>query len=144
VELFSSLLSAYTALEKGASADSLQLHIKRLEDLKQHFPVFRMLYIVLGRLYRKIGNLDQAIGTLSEFIGNKEKAGKADDADAAAAYYNRACYRALKAGRLTESARQTLLEAATADLGEAIKRSSEYKEYAKADPDLEPIKGSIS
>lgn len=138
------VLSAYTALDKGALADSLQLHIKQLEQLKQHFPVFRMLYIVLGRLYRKIGNLDQAIGALSEFIGNKEKAGKSGDADTAVAYYNRACYRTLKAGQLTGSASQTLLDEATADLKEAFKRSPEYKDYAKADPDLEKIKDSIS
>ena len=74
------MLSAYTDLDKKAEAATLQLHIKRLIVLKDHFPVFRMLYIVLGRLYRYTGNLDEGISVLTEYIANKGKAGTANDA----------------------------------------------------------------
>jgi tetratricopeptide (TPR) repeat protein len=137
-------LNAYTDLEKKAPAASLQLHIKRLMDLRQQFPVFRMLYIVLGRLYRATGDLDRAIAVLTEFVGNKEKAGTAGDPDTAVAYYNRACYTAQKAKDATEAARQPLVDTALADLKEAFRRSPEYRDYAQADADLEPIRGSIS
>jgi hypothetical protein len=136
------VLSAYSELEKRAPVASLQLQIKHLEDLKLHFPAFRMLYIVLGRLYRATGNLDKAIAVLSEFIGNKERAGTAGDSDTAAAYFNRACYDAQKGKDATESERRTWLDAAVADVQEAFKRSPEYQGYAQADPDLEPIQGS--
>jgi tetratricopeptide (TPR) repeat protein len=138
------VLNAYTDLEKKAPAASLQLHIKRLMDLRQQFPVFRMLYIVLGRLYRATGDLDRAIAVLTEFVGNKEKAGTAGDPDTAVAYYNRACYTAQKAKDATEAARQPLVDTALADLKEAFRRSPEYRDYAQADADLEPIRGSIS
>ncbi|MGA2116199.1 MAG: hypothetical protein ABSH56_15780 [Bryobacteraceae bacterium] len=142
-EATGAVLGAYTDLEKKAPAASLQAHIKGLMDLRQQFPVFRMLYIILGRLYRATGDLDHAIAVLTEFIGNKEKAGTATDPDTAAAYYNRACYNALKAKDATETARQPLLDSTVADLKQAFERSPEYREYAKADADLEPIKGFI-
>lgn len=138
------VLTAYTALEKKVPASSLESHIKHLETLKPQFPVFRMLYITLGRLYRATGDLDNAIQVLTEFIQNKEKAGGGGDADSGAAYYNRACYQVLKArAAVQDSDKATLLQAAPSDIKEAIKRAPENKGYALEDPDLTEIKEQI-
>jgi hypothetical protein len=140
-EATGAVLTAYTDLDKKAGAGTLQMHMKRLTDLSSHFPVFRMLYVVLGRLYRATGDLDTAINVLTQFIQNKEKAGAAGDTDTAAAFYNRACYRVLKAQ--TASDKGTLLEYAIADLREAFQRAPEYKAYALEDPDLTAVKPVI-
>lgn len=138
------VLTAYTALEKKVPASSLESHIKQLETLKPQFPVFRMLYITLGRLYRATGDLDNGIQVLTEFIQNKEKAGGGGDADSGAGYYNRACYQVLKArAAVQDSDKATLLQAAPSDLKEAIKRAPENKGYALEDPDLTEIKEQI-
>jgi hypothetical protein len=134
------VLTAYQALEKKVPASSLESHIKELETLKPEFPVFRMLYITLGRLYRATGDLDNGIQVLDEFIQNKEKAGGGGDADSGAAYYNRACYQVLKArAAVKESDKPELLEAALSGIKEAIKRASENKGYALEDADLTEI-----
>jgi tetratricopeptide (TPR) repeat protein len=143
-EATAAFLSAYTDLEKKAGQGTLKMHIQRLTALKARFPVFRMLHIVLARLYRAIDNYDAGIAVLNEFIQNKEKAGTSDDADTAAAYYNRACYEVLKARNVDPSTKQPLIEAALADLREAFKRSPEYEDYANEDSDLTDIKDSIA
>jgi hypothetical protein len=80
----------------------------------------------------------------SSYIGNKEKAGTGGDTDAAAAYYNRSCYQALKAMSLPEATRQPLRTAAIADFQEAVKRSPQYQTDAKTDTDLDAIRGAIA
>jgi tetratricopeptide (TPR) repeat protein len=135
VKVTAEILDAYTDLDKKASAETLRQHITQLEPMKDQFPVFRMLYIILGRLYRWSGNYAKAIETLSEFIQQKEKEGSSKDKDAAAAFYNRACYYALMLPSET-SVRDELKRKGLNDLKEAIDRVKEYALEAVRDTDF--------
>lgn len=136
-------LKAYQDIETKAPTSILAEDIRTLEALKPQFPVFRMLYIVLGRLYRMTNNIDKAIDTLTEFIENKDKAGTGHDADAGAAYYNRSCYLAVKARPLPETEREQLKQKAVEDLQNAIHRAADYRQKAQADDDLNEIRGLL-
>jgi len=133
------VMKAYADLDRKEAPTVLKQDISALSDLASAFPVFRGLYIVLGRLYRALDDYDSAMDVLTKFIANKTKAGQSGDGDTAAAYYNLACYCVRKAETTKKNGQ--LLDQAKADLEQALKRSDEYFQYAEQDPDLaiEPI-----
>lgn len=122
---------AYTLLLEG--------HVKRLNEYRHDFPTSRPLFITMGRLYRKLGKLDDAIAVLDEFIKNKQAANERDDF-LADAFYNRACYKSLKATQEPDAAaKKQLLESALEDLAQALSIAPQLKGVAGADADFIPL-----
>ena len=116
--------------------DLLQAHIETLEKDKSTLPLDRGLFITLGRLYRRLGKYDDGIQVLSEFIENKQKANQSDDTFTADAFYNRACYKALKSLKVHGGTVGSLQKQAVQDLAEALKRAPQLKKTAEEDADF--------
>ena len=94
---------ADTALSTKSPSD-INLAIKELEQLSKTNPTDRTVYIYLGRMFRLKEQYDRAIETLREFVGNvEEELIRHPDkthqfqTSKGAAFYNMACYHALKA-----------------------------------------------
>ena len=73
------------------SNEDIRVLISQMETFLPSLPLSRQLNIVLANAHRNLGQYEQAIGVISRFINNKELVSQ-NDADLAAAYYNRACY----------------------------------------------------
>jgi tetratricopeptide (TPR) repeat protein len=73
------------------SNEDIRALISQMETFLPSLPLSRQLNIVLANAHRNLGQYEQAIGVISRFINNKELVSQ-NDADLAAAYYNRACY----------------------------------------------------
>ena len=134
------------------SAESVQAHIRCLEDLSDQEPTRRRLHIVLGRLYKAQKNYDKAIEVLTRFIKAKMACSEGEDEHTAAAHYNRACYRSLMSEALhakgDENYAQEMKKAAIEDLKKSfISRSAgpAYVAFArKPDKDLNLLQGEES
>lgn len=137
---------AETALSGKTNID-VSRAIEGLEEIKDSFPTDRTLYIYLGRLYRKAKDYDKAIIVLREFIANLEKApggikeNEKRIQDCSDAYYNIACYHALKAKDADDVGKcpadvERLKGEAIDMLNVSVGLWSKNREYAKHDDDF--------
>jgi tetratricopeptide (TPR) repeat protein len=121
----------------SAEVPLFQAHAKALEDIRSDLPKDRGLFITLGRVYRRLGQYDKAIEVLTQFIKNKEAAAEDRDEFTADAYYNRACYKSLKAASVQEEPLRTeLVSSAIQDLKEALVRAPQLRGAAANDRDF--------
>jgi tetratricopeptide (TPR) repeat protein len=131
------ILAAHRDLDKKEPENVLERHVRVLESLRDQLPLSRKLYIILGRLHRRLLRYDEAIKVLSTFLENKQRAGSGGDSDAAAAYYNRACYYVLKG---SETGDVAFYSQALEDLERALAGAPELREEARQDPDFELLR----
>jgi tetratricopeptide (TPR) repeat protein len=118
--------------------------IHDLESLSEVPHAARTIGILLGRLYRQVDGLDEAISALDRSLTIRRNASIPEDEDDGNLYYNRACYKVLKARIEKNEQKQNLLEhEALDDLTRAIRLSPENGAVAKMDPDLKEITNHI-
>lgn len=141
----SSINFAYDVVEDNNPKD-IEDAIQRLLNLKSSFPKDRAVYILLGRLYRNLGKFNEAILVLREFIKNLNKDLSSRDHSTGLeeacgdAYYNIACYHALKASTEEGKERDRLIKEACQELERSLKIWPKNKEYATDDPDFDSIR----
>jgi tetratricopeptide (TPR) repeat protein len=144
----SAIAHAETALSRVSRNDTPQA-IERLESIREGFPIDRTLHIYLARLYRKLGDYDKAILILREFISNLDKGGRVPHSryivDRADAYFNIACYHALKAKEnssrdISVAELSRLKREALESLSSSVNDWSRNKEYARTDEDFDFIR----
>lgn len=140
---------ADTALCRTSMMD-IQPAIDLLSSIEVAFPLDRTLHIYLGRLYRRLGDYDHAILILRKFIENiniHSGSGGDNKVDIADAYYNIACYHALKAvdaqetGLVDEGRR--LVKETLESLGFAIDGHEANREAASEDEDFRSMKEEL-
>lgn len=135
------MFEAQAAIQTKIKID-MDTAIDNLKKIRDKFKRDRVLNIYLGRLFRFNGNLNDAIMTLRNFIEeidkNPSQFSKAHDSiDKGDAYYNIACYHALKAEPLDKSPeRDRLINEAYEAFKYSIDLSKSNLEYAKTDKDL--------
>ena len=136
------MIEAQAALSTKQKID-MDKAIENLKKIRDKFKCDRSLNIYLGRLFRWNGNYNDAIMTLRNFIedidNNPDKFTRAHDAlDKGAAYYNIACYHALKAEKTLDnpSERVRLINEAYDAFKYSVDLSKNNLEFAKTDKDL--------
>jgi len=148
IDYSSSIAHAETALSRKQYNDIPQA-VERLNKIKKDFPTDRTVHIYLGRLYRALGKYDESILILREFITNLERGNKHPHShyivDKADAYFNIACYHALKAKETFDKSGQTgeverLVKESLESLSLSTTAWSKNKEFAGSDPDFDFIK----
>ncbi|WOO43172.1 hypothetical protein [Rubellicoccus peritrichatus] len=105
-DYFESMSFAETALGRSSAFD-IDPAIEHLKAIQGEYPFDRVLHIYLGRLYRRKGDWDNAIHVLKKYIDNSNSKDNPDDniqrkINIADAYYNIACYHALKAKEMSQ------------------------------------------
>jgi len=141
---------ADTAFNTEILAD-INLAIKELVSLLKTHPLDRTAHIYLGRLYRLKKDYNAAITTLRGFVENLDEersaSGRTSHIDLAAgiAYFNIACYHALKlrefeSGGHSKPEISRLYNETLMALQEAIRLDPENLIAAQTDADLEDIR----
>ena len=122
--------------------------IEGLRKLIKIYPRERALFLLIGCLHRKKTEYDKAILILREFADNLRQASPVNKmlghvrSDYADAYYNIACYHALKFMRETDPMEQKRLKNEVIEnLRESIELLPSNKGYALSDPDFDCMKG---
>ncbi len=144
---------AQTALSRADTTIDVPQAIQALNKVESDFPTHRTLHIYLGRLYKRLGDYDNAILCLRTFIKNLDKQTKGRGSaetkvDIADAYYNIACYHALKARQVhdaheREEEEVRLKKESLESLRLSVEKSPENAELAKADKDFDFIKEDL-
>lgn len=134
---------AITALTTKQKSD-IDKAIENLDSIRSKYKRDRTVHIYLGRLYRLKESYDQAITVLREFIReidfNPDKISASHDlVDKSDAYYNIACYHAVKAKIASNNKpeRDRLLSEVYEDFRKSVELWNYNLEYAKTDRDLE-------
>lgn len=146
-DLISAITFGRSALHEGFNPDRKEA-ISRLEKLRIDFPKDRSLNLMIGRLYRRENKYDDAIISLSNYAKllapDVQKSSKPEGVvvDCADAYYNMACYHALKAVDNQGSEKQRLQKEAIEILKMSVSLLPANKECAAADPDFDSLKGN--
>ncbi len=142
MEYTKAMLDAETALNTKQKVD-IDSAIVNLKLIRNKFKRDRSLNIYLGRLLRANKEYNEAIITLRAFIeeidNNTNKFNKAHDSiDKADAYYNIACYHALKAQNTIDNPMEhdRLINEAYDAFKNSVELSNGLLLYAKNDNDL--------
>ena len=123
--------------------------IENLELVQRIYTDDKTVALYLARLYREHGEYEKATNVLREFISASKHSEQLDSGHDIA-YYNIACYLALKAkhdesnGLAGKEDIMKLKNEAISNLTTAIEHNPELITSAKQDPDLECIWGDIS
>ena len=134
------MLQAETALGTKSIGD-VNNSIVNLKEIRGKYSRDRTLHIYLGRLYRIKEEYDASIDILNDFISTINKSAVKtvhDDIDQATAYYNIACYLALKAKKVKDNPPEydKLTTEALSSYKKAVSLSEKYESYAKTDSDI--------
>jgi hypothetical protein len=146
-DLVEGLTLSFAALDKhriGAEWDASRRDaIRKLEALRNKFPVMRTVGILVGRLHASFDDHEVAIKALAEVQEERDRRRMAPDSDYAALLYNKACYRnrlAEKAEKQNDfSAAQKFRTDAWNDLSCSVQFDPTNKSQAISDPDLETL-----
>jgi tetratricopeptide (TPR) repeat protein len=109
--------------------------LAEIGDATNHDQSLPAIFINLARLHRASGNLDEAIDLLERFVLKADRGELVANTNVSVAYYNLACYRALK--------KSADLDRAMSDLEKSIRLSqnpADDMRYARGDADLDPLK----
>jgi tetratricopeptide (TPR) repeat protein len=141
------MLHAETALNTKHQSD-IDTAIENLKNIQSKYKRDRTLNIYLGRLYRVRQEYDDAINLLRSYIDEIESnpdmfTNRHDNVDKADAYYNIACYHALKAKQPHDDQQEyeRLITEAFEAFQTSIQLSHNNLEYAKRDEDLKWLLG---
>ncbi len=153
VSFAEAIACANTALSRDSSAEQRNA-IEKLLSIREGFKRDRTLHIYLGRLYRKLGKYDEAIRVLRDFVNNvnqhkKDRETSARKVDVADAYYNIACYHALKSKELSDchgsqSEIERLKRETMDSLRLAVEGNPENRDIAERDPDFDFLRDEIN
>ncbi len=150
-QIYTTVIShADTAFNTEISAD-INLAIKELVSLRKTHPLDRTAHIYLGRLYRLKKDYNAAITTLRDFVESLDEErsgfGRTSHIDLAAgiAYFNIACYHALKLEEFESRGHSKpeisrLYNETLVALQEAVRLDPENLIAAQTDPDLEGVR----
>jgi len=131
--------SASTSMRDQARQEA-ENALAGIEDTKNLDAPIPSIYINLARVYRASGDLSRAIDLLTKFVRKVERNELLRDSNFSIAYFNRACYQALRseAGASAEE-----LDRAMDDFERSIELSPDQIDdlrYALNDPDLRSLK----
>lgn len=123
--------------------------LEGLLRLTRTYPSERALFILIGRLYRKKKDYDRAILILRDFACNLRKLSPVTEmnetmrSDYADAYYNIACYHALKANAEQDRLeKERLNKEVVENLRESIELLPSNRQYAKLDQDFSGMRSN--
>jgi len=138
----SGIVVALTSMEPAARDSDRVRAIEILLDLRKKNALDRKVTMFLGRLHKLRREYERAAESSSFFLEEKARIGQTLDKDYADVLYNRACYRALHASRLTDAAAaDKVKQAAYEDLARSIRISPENAIDARDDPDFNLLRG---
>lgn len=114
--------------------------INGLLDLRNgEYSTDRAVNQQLARLYKAVGNLRSAEEVMTSLIERKQQLSQWDDETIVDAYYDRACYRALRWPKANAKEKDELIKGVTGDLSRAFSLDADCKVLARSEPWLRAV-----
>ena len=135
---YSTAISEVNAPWVPSQAEEL---LPQLIAMANEKPEARRLNLALGHLYKRVGRFQEAEDRMSKYLEVMRRQG-GQVSDIAAATYNRACYRVLRAAHAATSGEEDsmLVDLAMDDLQEAIRLDKGVIADAPSDPDFDHVR----